>query len=172
VSQRPFDAGALPLADDELVTTFSPESYPTDPDVSAAGDGRFVVVWASGCYVGDACSLDGSGYAIALQRFDAAGIPDGPEQIANTSTLGTIGLLEDGGAPRRRCRSGRRLGRARATLAPGSDTNLLLALTARGARCLEADADGALPIDVTVRVRRRKVPLSEVAETRVWRRQP
>ena len=57
-----------------------------------------------------------------------------------------------------------------AVLAPDSDTRLLLALVPQSARCLEADADGTVPIDVTVLVKRKKVPLSEVTAARSWRR--
>jgi hypothetical protein len=47
---------------------------------------------------------------------------------------------------------------------------VLLSLTKAGARCLAADPDGVLPVDVTVRIKRKKTPLTEVTEPRAWRR--
>ena len=60
--------------------------------------------------------------------------------------------------------------RARAELVPGSGSNLLLALTRQGKRCLAADPDGALAIDVQVRVKRKKLALAEMVVPRTWRR--
>jgi len=81
-----------------------------------------------------------------------------------------VGTLEDGETPARRCRTGKRLGRVKATIDPGSETNLLLELDKKAVRCLEDDADGVLPFDVEVRVKRKKQVLVELPESRSWRR--
>jgi hypothetical protein len=49
--------------------------------VASRGDGSFVVVW-----YGD--YQDGSGFGVLGQRFDAAGLPSGPEFLVNTYTTG------------------------------------------------------------------------------------
>jgi hypothetical protein len=83
---------------------------------------------------------------------------------------GAIGVLEGSEQPAKRCRTGEVVGRHRAVIEPGTGTNLLLALGKAGSRCLAADPDGALPLDVTVRVKRKKTPLTELTELRMWRR--
>jgi hypothetical protein len=82
----------------------------------------------------------------------------------------TVGALGEDETPPRRCRTGKKLGRTRAVLLPDTDTSLLLALVPQSARCLEGDADGAVPIDVTVVLKRKKVPVAEMTEPRTWRR--
>jgi len=96
-----------------------------------------------------------------------AGLP-GKGKIKAVVT-GRVGPLDPPDQPSRRCKEGKVLGRARATLAPGGDTNLLLALRKAGARCLAQDPDGALPVDVTVGVKRKKTRLTLVTEPRTWR---
>ena len=59
---------------------------------------------------------------------------------------------------------------ARATIDPGSETNLLLKLDKKAVRCLEDDADGVLPFDVEVRIKRKKQTLADVPESRSWLR--
>jgi hypothetical protein len=83
---------------------------------------------------------------------------------------GTVGQLDPSDEPSRRCNQGKVAGRSRAVVEPGGDRAALLALTKAGARCLAADPDAALPIAITVQVRRRKQPLSKVTEPRIWRR--
>lgn len=136
-----FDETGVRLGAEQHVNTFT-TSEQQRPEVSVAGDGSFVVVWESGCAYGTgACTPDGSHRA-----------------------------LDAGDAPSRRCKSGKTVGHGRTVVAPGNTANVLLALTKKGVRCLVADPDGALPIDVTVEVRRRKAPLSEVTAARTWRR--
>jgi hypothetical protein len=104
-----------------------------------------------------------------LARIDIPAEVPGKGKVKAVIT-GVIGALDATDEPSRRCRSGQVVGRVRVTLAPGSATNELLAFTKAGARCLAADPDGALPVDVTVRIRRKKTPLTEWVETRIWRR--
>ena len=51
--------------------------------VASDAAGNFVIVWA------DASGLDGSGYGVFGQRYDAAGNPRGPNFRVNTYTFGT-----------------------------------------------------------------------------------
>ncbi|WP_187170358.1 Ig-like domain-containing protein [Salidesulfovibrio onnuriiensis] len=65
------------------------------PHVTALAGGGFVAVWGS-------CAVDGSGYGICAQRFDASGNKVGEEFQVNTYTAGEqnypcVAGLEDGG---------------------------------------------------------------------------
>jgi hypothetical protein len=117
--------------------------------------------------IDDADPLGAAGKLLASVEIPADVPGKGKVKAAITARVGS---LEAGDAPSRRCRTGKVVGHGRTVLMPGSTGNVLLALTKRGVRCLTADPDGALPIDVTVRVRRKKTPLSELTESRTWHR--
>ncbi len=75
-----YDASGNPVGTEFLIN----ETVAGDqrqPDVAMADDGSFVVVWQS-------FGLDGSGYGIAGQRFDAAGNAIGGEFDVNDYTTG------------------------------------------------------------------------------------
>ncbi len=69
---------------------FQVNTYTTNdqfaPRVGADAGGNFVVVWESGGYYG--AGVDGSSAGLGARRFDAAGIPQGPEFVVNTFTSG------------------------------------------------------------------------------------
>jgi hypothetical protein len=117
--------------------------------------------------VDDADPLGSNGALLVRVAIPAEVPGKGKVKAVVTATVGT---LEDGATPPRRCRTGKRLGRVKATIDPGSETNLLLELDKKAVRCLENDADGVLPFDVEVRVKRKKQLLAEVPESRSWRR--
>ncbi|WP_424971012.1 Ig-like domain-containing protein [Dinoroseobacter sp. S76] len=69
-----FDASGVPLTGDILVNT-SVSSTQADPAITALGTG-FVVSYTT-------FNVDGSSEGIAFQRFDASGVPQGSETVAN-----------------------------------------------------------------------------------------
>jgi hypothetical protein len=77
IGQR-FDHLGVPQGGEFAVSTYT-GSFGHAPAVAAAGDGRFVVVWHDS-------GQDGSSYGVFARRFDAAGVPQGPEFRVNTYT--------------------------------------------------------------------------------------
>jgi hypothetical protein len=77
---RRFAADGTPLGGEFQVNSFS-TSEQTIPVVASDASGAFVVAWMSR-------GQDGSGYAIAGQRFSAAGLADGSEFQVNAYTTG------------------------------------------------------------------------------------
>jgi hypothetical protein len=75
-----YAAGGDPSGAEFQVGAFTSGAQ-ADPDVTIAPGGGFVVVWQGE-------GQDGSGYGIFGRRFDAAGIPRGPEFRVNTYTTG------------------------------------------------------------------------------------
>jgi hypothetical protein len=104
-----------------------------------------------------------------LVRVDVPADVPGSGKVKAIAT-GAIGTRDAGDGSSRACREGAIVARARTEVTPGGGSNLRLALTKPGARCLAADPDGVLPVDVQVRVKRKKTGLAEVAVPRVWRR--
>ena len=70
----------MSLYTEEKVNTYSPD-YQYQPSVSPLAGGGYVVVWTSR-------AQDGSNDGIYAQRYDASGIPVGPEFRVNSSTSG------------------------------------------------------------------------------------
>jgi hypothetical protein len=123
----------------------------------------------AGCPLVDIDTTDpvgAEGHLLSRVRIPADVPGQGKIKVVVT---GTIAAGDSAAAASKGCRSGKRIGRSRAVVDPASDTNLLLAFTKRGARCLAAAPGGTLAADVNVRIRRKKTPLAEVTETRVWR---
>ncbi len=79
VRARRYDAQGNPLGDSFLVS--GQPFWLANPDIAMDPAGNFVIVWNNN-------QLDGSGWGVYGQRFDAAGIPVGLEFRANTTTLG------------------------------------------------------------------------------------
>ncbi|HRM67977.1 MAG TPA: PKD domain-containing protein, partial [Thauera phenylacetica] len=84
----------MSLYTEEKVNTYSPD-YQYQPSVSPLAGGGYVVVWTSR-------AQDGSNDGIYAQRYDASGIPVGPEFRVNSSTSGyqvegQVTGLSDGG---------------------------------------------------------------------------
>jgi hypothetical protein len=75
-----YDGTGNPLGFEFRVNTHTPD-FQIAPDVAADAAGNFVVVWTSR-------DQDGSDYGIFGQRFDAAGIPAGPEFGVNAYATG------------------------------------------------------------------------------------
>lgn len=97
---REFDANGVPLGDDLQVNTHTPGTQQA-PDVAAAPDGTFTVVWESGSYYGGS-EQDGDGAGIFGRRFDTAGNPVGGEVPINAVTTSdqrrpAIAARADGG---------------------------------------------------------------------------
>jgi len=80
VVARRFTAAGAPRGAEFVVRSYT-AGYPRLPDVASAADGSFVVVWNSN-------GPDGSDYGIFGQRFDANGLPAGPELAVNSYTTG------------------------------------------------------------------------------------
>jgi hypothetical protein len=78
IAARRYDASGSPVGDDFTVNSYTTGAQATC-DVAVNDDGSFVVVW------GDQLR-DGSGFAIAGQRFDSAGARVGSDFIVNTFT--------------------------------------------------------------------------------------
>ncbi|WP_424965863.1 Ig-like domain-containing protein [Dinoroseobacter sp. S375] len=74
VFTKQFDAAGVAITGDILVNT-NVSSSQVDPAITALGTG-FVVSYTS-------FGADGNSDGIAFQRFDASGVPQGPETIAN-----------------------------------------------------------------------------------------
>jgi hypothetical protein len=77
---RRFDAGGTPLGGEFAVNEFT-SGMQGRASVAATPDGGFVVAWESE-------HQDGNAYAIMARRFDAAGLPLGPEFQVNSYTTG------------------------------------------------------------------------------------
>ena len=75
-----YDADGLGVGGEFQVNTFNSS---TQSQVAVAGltGGGFVAVYRSN-------GVDGSSYGVAMQRYDAAGAPQGSETVVNTSTGG------------------------------------------------------------------------------------
>ena len=91
-----FDADGDKLGGEFFVSTTSSGQFTSD--IAGLADGGFVVAWL----VNSASISDGSGMAVKLQRFDAAGNKLGGEIFANTTSAGdqneaTIVGLPNGG---------------------------------------------------------------------------
>jgi len=109
----------------------------------------------------------GAGSALLIRVIVPDSAPgQGKVKVVATATIGEAG---SGETPTKRCTAGTRIGRARMTLEPDGDSNLVLELGNRGKRCLTADADGLMSFDVEVVVKRKKTPLATVVESRTWR---
>jgi hypothetical protein len=76
VFARRFDSSGTPVGVEFQVNSFT-TGYQNRPDVATDGSGGFVVVWNSD-------GPDGSGLAVAGQRFDATGSRLGGEFVVNT----------------------------------------------------------------------------------------
>jgi hypothetical protein len=74
-----FDAGGVAQGAEFPINTYT-TGRQASPRVAADGAGNFVVVWTS--------SQDGDSVGIVGRRFDAAGLPQGPEFIVNSVTTG------------------------------------------------------------------------------------
>jgi Ca2+-binding RTX toxin-like protein len=89
-----YDAAGTATGGEFLVndTTLADQ---VEPSIAALNDGGFVVTWSSQL-------LDGSGFGIYAQRFDALGNERGGEFLVNATTVSdqmqsSIAALEDGG---------------------------------------------------------------------------
>ncbi len=77
---RTFTSAGVPNEAVEFaLTTTTGDGNQRNPRVAADGLNRFVVVWESQIH-------DGSGYGVFARRFDASGVPLGPEFQVNTVT--------------------------------------------------------------------------------------
>lgn len=72
---------AIPISPEFVVNT-STSGLQHQPAVAVDADGDFVVTWVS-------YGQDGSGYGVYAQRYNAAGIPQGPEFLVNSHTSGS-----------------------------------------------------------------------------------
>ena len=89
-----YDANGNRLGGETLVNTTTAGAQQEPAIVGLAGGG-YVVTWMT-------ASLDGSGWGIGSQRYDANGSPVGIETRVNTTTLGgqtspDVSALSDGG---------------------------------------------------------------------------
>ena len=75
-----YDANGVTVGDEIQVNTYTSGNQ-SEPEVAAASDGGFVVVW-------DSDGQDGSGVGVFGQRFDASGNRIGEEFQVNTHTSG------------------------------------------------------------------------------------
>ncbi|MEQ8829106.1 MAG: tandem-95 repeat protein [Alphaproteobacteria bacterium] len=99
VMMRRFDADGneLTAGPTRVNTTTAGEQYvwtEHGSPMAVYDDGSYVITWASQ-------NVDGSGYAMVAQRFDAAGTPSGGQFQVNTSTLndqhtGSVAVLDNG----------------------------------------------------------------------------
>jgi hypothetical protein len=80
VEAQRYDAGGAAVGAEFRVNTYTPGCQRA-PDVAAAADGSFVVVWQSE-------GEDGSGQGVYAQRFAANGTPAGGEVLVNVTTAG------------------------------------------------------------------------------------
>jgi len=90
--QRFSSAGAAQGSETQVNS--NTDGHQSEPDVSADDDGDFVIVWT-------AEQVDGSGTAIAGQRYNSGGVAQGGEFTVNTTTLGgqqrpSVALADDG----------------------------------------------------------------------------
>lgn len=89
-----YDINGTPIGTEFRINTDTRYSA-YSPDITALDDGGFVVTWTSR-------EMDGHWYGIAGQRFDADGIPVGPEfgintWTANAQEASSVAALADGG---------------------------------------------------------------------------
>jgi hypothetical protein len=77
-------ADVAPVGGEFQVNTYT-TSNQSSPQVSADGSGRFVVVWQSGSYFES--GADGSSEGVSARRYDASGVPQGAEFVANSFTF-------------------------------------------------------------------------------------
>ncbi|WP_420417843.1 tandem-95 repeat protein [Pacificispira sp.] len=99
VMMRRFDADGneLTAGPTRVNTTTAGEQYvwtEHGSPMAVYDDGSYVITWASQ-------NVDGSGYAMVAQRYDAAGTPSGGQFQVNTSTLndqhtGSVAVLDNG----------------------------------------------------------------------------
>jgi hypothetical protein len=94
VSARRYDAAGVSQGDELRVNTYT-TNWQLYPAVAVAGDGSFVVVWASD-------GQDGDDDGVVGQRFDAQGIAQGSEFVVNSYTTGSqqapdVAFLDGGG---------------------------------------------------------------------------
>jgi hypothetical protein len=75
-----FDSAGAPLGSEFQINSYTSFNQQR-PSVSSDAAGNFVVVWES-------YRQDGSGYAVAGQRFDSLGAPQGGEFLVNTFSFG------------------------------------------------------------------------------------
>ena len=75
-----YNSAGVPIGGEFQVNTYTPDTQ-KQPTVSIDDNGNFVVTWES-------FGQDGNGWGIYAQRFDAAGMPQGNEFRANTTTSG------------------------------------------------------------------------------------
>ena len=82
IQARRYAADGTPLGGEFQVNSYT-TSYQSQPDVTVADGGGFVVVWASNGSSG----TDHSGYSVQAQRYAANGAPQGPQfQVNNYTT--------------------------------------------------------------------------------------
>ncbi|MEO1083287.1 MAG: SdrD B-like domain-containing protein, partial [Acidobacteriota bacterium] len=98
VQVKRYRSDGSPLAGEQQVNTLTSGAQ-SRPDVAAAPDGGFWVVWESDVSAGDDSSSD----SIQLRRFDASGDPVGTERQVNQQTGGgqrspSIAVAGDGSA--------------------------------------------------------------------------
>ncbi|MGR3367784.1 MAG: Ig-like domain-containing protein [Sagittula sp.] len=91
-----YEASGAPVGGEFLVNTESVE-HQYEPEITALGDGGFVITWYTEDY-----KQDGSGSAIKAQVFDADGAPVGEEFLVNSEGSGgqydpEISALSGGG---------------------------------------------------------------------------
>ncbi len=94
IYQQRFDRNGHRMGGETQVNTTT-DGQQLMQHVSALADGGWVVAWASD-------SVDGSGYGIVQQRYNADGTARGPESVVNTTTNGyqyypNVTALKDGG---------------------------------------------------------------------------
>jgi hypothetical protein len=77
---RRFSAGGTPLGSESLVNVTT-NGFQDHPSIAMDSSGNFVVAWQSD-------NVDGSGKAVVIRRFDAAGGTLGGEIQVNTTTAG------------------------------------------------------------------------------------
>jgi hypothetical protein len=75
-----FSAGGLPL-DGEFQVNAMADFAQTNPNVATFGDGSFIISWQTP-------KMDGSDEAAVARRYNADGLPLGPEAVLNTMALG------------------------------------------------------------------------------------
>ncbi len=78
-----YDAAGVPQGTEFQVNSYT-SSHQENPAVTMDADGDFVVAWRSDYQDGD-----NSGYGVFAQRYDAAGMPKGPEFQVNSFTTGS-----------------------------------------------------------------------------------
>ncbi len=83
IEAQRYDASGAPLGDEMHVNSYTTNGQ-VRPTVAGTADGGFVVAWGSyGSYGPDTVA-----YSVQGQRFDAAGVPLGPQFQVNSYTTG------------------------------------------------------------------------------------